>query len=77
MVGKSSGEYMYMKMAYADWVGFMWAWTIGILHRPTGQAILSLVCAEYILVPFYDDGCGEPPMMQRKLLASCVIRKSF
>ncbi len=76
MVGKSSGEYMYLRLAYADWVGYIWAWTIGILYKPSSEAVLSLTCAEYALVPFYQDSCGEPPMIQKKLLASCVIRES-
>ncbi len=75
MVGKSAGEFLYNKMAYADWVAYLWSWNMGILRKPSSQAIIALTCAEYILVPFYGDGCGEPPLMHSKLLASVIIGK--
>ncbi len=76
MVGKSGGEFNYNKMAYADWVAYLWSWNSGILRKPSSLAIIALISAEYILVPFYDDGCGEPPLMQKKLLASVIICKN-
>ena len=75
MISKSAGEFMYLKMALGDAMAFLFSWQSGILTSPAGEAAISLVCAEYILVPFYDDGCGEPPLIQRKILASVLIGK--
>ena len=35
--------------------------------------VLALTCAKYLLVPFYNDGCGSPPEEQVIMLAIVMI----
>ena len=45
------------------------------LVEPASLALTSLTCAEYIILPFFDDNCGNAPEILLKLLAVAVISK--
>ena len=47
------------------------------LVEPASLALTSLTCAEYIILPFFDDNCGNAPEILVKLLAVAVISKLF
>ena len=75
LIPKSAGEYNYLRTTYAGWVGFLFAWTMGLIIKPSGQAIVAMTSATYMLVPAFDDGCGEPPELMVKLLAATIVCK--
>ena len=70
---KSAGEYIYIRTTYAHWLGFMCAWTRGFLIRPSSLATVSMTTATYMIVPVYNDGCGEPPALMIKMLAAAIM----
>ncbi|KAK2153048.1 hypothetical protein LSH36_309g00029 [Paralvinella palmiformis] len=74
VIPKSAGQYVYLRVTYAHWVGFLFAWTFGFITKPSAQAVIAMTSAQYIISPFFDDGCGEPPALIIKMLASAIIR---
>ena len=46
------------------------------LIEPASLALTSLTCAEYIILPFFDDNCGNAPNILVKLLAVTLISES-
>ena len=75
MIPRSAGEYIYLRMTYAKWVGYLFAWSVGVLTKPSGQAVIAITSATYMLVPIFSDGCGEPPNLLVKMVAVVIICK--
>lgn len=75
MIHKSGGDYAYIHEAYGGIPAFLYVWLSVLIMKPSGAAIMSLTCAEYIMAPFFEDGCGRAPEMVRKMVAAFVIRK--
>ena len=46
-----------------------------MLLTPTGTAAIAMTCAQYLLVIFFDDSCGEPPEDVRKCLTAVILCK--
>jgi hypothetical protein len=44
--------------------------------RPAILAIIALTCAEYVMVPVFDDDCGVPPSDNIKLTCATVLSES-
>ena len=76
MIPKSGGEYAYLLDSLHPVFAFLFAWVSAWILKPSGVAVIALTCAEYVLVPLFNDGCGSPPVLETKLLAITVIRKS-
>nr|KAG5696596.1 hypothetical protein BaRGS_034057 [Batillaria attramentaria] len=70
LMGKSGGEYQYLKEAFGNVVAFLFAWTSVIVIRPSSLAIISLTFAEYASSLF--DMCGTP-VMPVKLTAAVAL----
>ena len=49
--------------------------TWNFLVTPAGNALTSLTCAQYIMVPFFDDGCDMPPKILINLTAVAINSK--
>ena len=75
LIPRSAGEYIYLRMTYAKWVGYLFAWSVGVLTKPSGQAVIAITSAMYMLVPVFSDGCGEPPNLLIKMVAVVIICK--
>ncbi|KAK2151453.1 hypothetical protein LSH36_362g01000 [Paralvinella palmiformis] len=73
MITKSGGEYIYIKMTLCDWLAYLWTWSQCYLLKPATQAVVSITCAEYILVPIFQDECGAPPEAYTKMLAAVLV----
>ena len=73
MITESGAEYAYIKEGLGGVLAYLFSWMSIIVLKPSGVAIISLTCAEYIMVPLFDDGCGAPPQTQIKLIACVVI----
>ena len=75
MIPKSGGEYAYLMEALHPIFPFLFSWISAWILKPAGVAVITLTCAEYVLVPLFNDDCGSPPALNIKLLAITVIRK--
>ncbi|KAK7114785.1 b(0,+)-type amino acid transporter 1-like [Littorina saxatilis] len=70
LMGKSGGEYQYLKEAFGDTVGFLYSWTSVMVIRPSSLAIISLTFAEYACAVV--NVCGTP-LLPVKIAAAAVL----
>ena len=73
-ITESGGEWPYLKAAFGPIPAYLYSWMSIMLMRPSSVSIISLTCAEYILGPAFEDGCGPAPAMYNKLTAIAIIR---
>ncbi len=62
MIPESGGEYAYLFRCYGQLYAFLFSWTCNWILKPSGIAIVCLVCGQYITQPFYLNG-GAPTWM--------------
>lgn len=75
-IEKSGGDYIYLKIAYGRFIGFLVSWVNVWFLDPGSHAILSLTFAVYATQPFFPSQGGttcHPPFGLVKLLAACAI----
>ena len=82
-IEKSGGDYIYLKIAYGRFVGFLYSWVNVWFLDPGSQAILGLTFAVYATETFFPSrGTADakakiadchPPFGLVKLLAACAI----
>ncbi|KAJ7385240.1 b(0,+)-type amino acid transporter 1 [Desmophyllum pertusum] len=84
-IEKSGGDYIYLKIAYGRFIGFLYSWVNVWFLEPGSHAILSLTFAVYVVEPFFPSrgtadtnaakiaGDCHPPFGLVKLLAACSI----
>lgn len=79
-IEKSGGDYIYLKIAYGHFIGFLYSWVNVWFLDPGSHAILSLTFAVYATEPFFPSRGGaadasecHPPFGLVKLLAACAI----
>ena len=81
-IKKSGGEYIYLKLAFGPFIGFLFSWIDVWVLEPCSFAILSLTFGVYATEPFFPSrGVASDnstvkyhqPMMLVKLLAACSI----
>ena len=70
LMGKTGGEYQYLREAFGNAVAFLYAWTSVIVIRPSSLAIISLTFAEYASTVF--SLCGTP-QLPVKLTAATIL----
>ena len=75
LITESGAEWAYIKESFGQIPSFLYAWMSMLLLKPASAAIIALTCAEYVMVPLFDDDCGIPPEMLTKLTAAVVICK--
>ena len=74
-IRQSGGDYIYVMQTYGGVVGFLYAWLSIMFLRPAGIAITALMCAEYVLTPFFGSRCvpADTQVAIIKMLAIIVI----
>lgn len=80
-IEKSGGDYIYLKLAYGHFVGFLYSWVNVWFLEPGSFAILSLTFAVYATEPFFPSQATaassgadcHPPVGLVKLLGACAI----
>ena len=75
LIPKSGGEYAYLSKAFGAIPSFLFAWISVLVTWPSSFAIASMACANYIMVPFFGDGCADSPEVNRKMFAVFVVCK--
>ncbi|GBM01437.1 Y+L amino acid transporter 2 [Araneus ventricosus] len=74
-IPKSGGEFAYLNASFGPLLAFLYLWVALLIIMPTGNAIIALTFAEYILQPYY--GTCPTPQLSVKLLAMVVISNLF
>ncbi|KAK4288900.1 hypothetical protein Pmani_038102 [Petrolisthes manimaculis] len=72
MIPKSGGDYTYIHEAFGPLPAFLYLWVALVIIMPTGNTVIALTFANYILQPIFPN-CEEPPDVAVRLLAACVI----
>lgn len=75
MIPKAGGPYAYIQEAFGDLCGFLYMWAMTIIVIPTGNAVIALTFAYYILQPMFPD-CSSPHTAVL-LLAAIAIGEHF
>ena len=75
MLPQSGAEYSYLRIGFGDLIGFLVAWLYILLLNPSGNAVMGMTCATYLLTPLFDDGCGEPPDDLIRMVGVAVLCK--
>ena len=71
---QSGGEYIYIKKAFGDFMGFVCLWINFLLICPVGIAAASLIFATYLIKPLFLD-CKVPENGLR--IASALIISKY
>jgi L-type amino acid transporter 5 len=71
MLPVSGGEYAYIMESFGPLPAFLFMWVALIVIVPSGNAILALTFANYLLQPFWPD-C-VPPDLAVRLISAAVI----
>jgi len=71
MIYKSGGDYAYIHVAFGSLPAFLYLWVALVIIMPTGNTVIALTFANYVLQPFFV-GCS-PPDLSVRLLAAAVI----
>jgi len=73
MITKSGGDYTYLYEAFGPGIAFLRLWTDAVIIRPSYAALLSLVCATYLIDPIYPT-CAKPPILIRLIAAVNICK---
>lgn len=73
VIKQSGADYTYLHHAYGPIISYTFSWVNNILVKPASIATITLTCAQYITTPFFNDDCGESPIIIRKMVAIVFI----
>ncbi|KAL8559421.1 hypothetical protein ACOMHN_045218 [Nucella lapillus] len=71
LMGKSGGEYQYLREAFGNGVAFLFAWTTIMVIRPAGNAIICLTFAQY--TSSLSSVCGTPQIPVKLTAALALV----
>ena len=75
MLPQSGGEYVFFNAAFGPATAFLFSWTVNLIIRPSGLAIVTLSIADYAVAPFFEGADCKPPDSSYKLVAILCICK--
>ena len=59
VIPKTGGPYEYIRTAFGDLPAFLYCWAIVMIVLPTGNAVIAMTFAYYIIQPAFPD-CKSP-----------------
>ena len=74
---KSGSHYAYLQQSLGNPLAFLYTWVATLVLRPSTCAILSLLTAEYLMAPLFDDGCGRTDEYLIRMAALFFICKLY
>ena len=74
MIPKSGGDYAYINDAFGSLPAFLYLWVALVIIMPTGNLVIALTFANYILLPLFPN-CESAPDVAVRLLAAAVVCK--
>lgn len=69
VIKQSGADYIYLHKSYGQVVSYTFSWVNNMLIKPASMATITLTCAQYIMTPLFNDGCGEAPTYIKKIVA--------
>ncbi|XP_038069783.1 Y+L amino acid transporter 2-like isoform X1 [Patiria miniata] len=74
----SGGEYSYILTAFGSLPAFLVLWVTVLIVNPTGQTIVAMTFAYYVIQPFFPDpDCPPPDVFVRILTVLCLALLTF
>lgn len=70
---QSGGEYIYIKRAFGDFMGFVCLWINFVIICPVGIAAASLIFTTYLLKPLFPNQDCEIPGDGLQLISACIV----
>ncbi|XP_054748210.2 Y+L amino acid transporter 2-like isoform X1 [Lytechinus pictus] len=77
-IPRSGGEYAYIMACFGELPAFLLLWVTLIIINPTGQTIVALTFAYYVIQPFYQiEDCPPPDIFVRLMAIICLALLTF
>jgi hypothetical protein len=72
--GLLAGEYTYLLRCYGQIFAFLFNWTSSLIIKPSGVAILSLICGQYSIKAAWLH--GDPPQWYAQMVCRLAVLRS-
>lgn len=71
VIPKTGGPYEYIRTAFGDFPAFLYCWALVMIVLPTGNAVISMTFAYYVIQPVFPD-CDSPETAVMLLAAVAI-----